>query len=175
MNDHANARQKRPTALKVQRQNVPEYLVTRAQWVLWRYVLKGERWAKVPCQPNGRNASSTDPATWSTFSAVWRAYQAGGYDGIGFALDGEPDDNGLTVAGVDLDGVVGNSAREARAREIIASLNSYTEVSPSGVGYRIFTLAHPLARSVNHDGLEFYAGPGRYLTVTGHVVEPAHA
>lgn len=175
MNDHASEHPMRPTALKVQRQNIPEYLVARAQWVLWRYVLKGKRWAKVPCQPNGRNASSTDPATWSTFDAVWRTYQAGGYDGIGFALNGALDDNGLTIAGVDIDGVKGDPEREARAHEIIAALNSYTEVSPSGAGYRIFTLAHPLARSVNHDGLEFYAGPGRYLSVTGHIVETAHA
>lgn len=96
-------------------------------------------------------------------------------DGIGFALDGAEDENGLTIAAVDMDGVIGNPEREARAGEIIAALRSYTEVSPSGAGYRIFLLAKPLARSVNHDGLEFYAGKGRYLTVTGHVMWGADA
>ena len=138
-------------------------------------MLKNGAYAKVPFQPNGQCASSTDPKTWSTFDAVWRAYQTGKYDGIGFALSGEVDENGLTVAGVDMDKVVGAPEREARAREIIGRLNSYTEISPSGTGYRIFLLAKPLSRSVAHDGLEFYAGPGRYLTVTGQFVEAAHA
>lgn len=164
----------RPIALKVRHENIPNYLVSRPQWVLWRYVLKGERWTKVPFQPSGQTASSTDRATWNTFSAVWAAYQTGKYDGVGFALNGVTDESGLTIAGVDMDGVKGNPEREARAKEIIGSLSSYTEVSPSGAGYRIFTLASPLARSVNHDGLEFYAGPGRYLSVTGHMVEFAN-
>lgn len=164
----------RPAALKVQAENIPEYLVARPQWVLWRYVLKNGKWAKVPFRPNGSTASSTDPDTWTTFAAVWEVYRAGEYDGVGFVLNGAMDENGLTVAGVDMDGVIGNPEREARADEIITTLNSYTEVSPSGAGYRIFVLAKPLGRSVNHDGLEFYAGPGRYLTVTGHVVGCAH-
>lgn len=174
MTTRANQQPRRPTALEVRHENIPSYLVSRPQWLLWQYVLRGGRWTKVPFQPSGRAASSVDSCTWATFSAVWDAYQRGGHDGIGFALNGSTDDNGLTIAGVDMDGVKGNPEREARAREIITALGSYTEASPSGRGYRIFTLAHPLARSVNHDGLEFYAGPGRYLSVTGHVVEVAN-
>ena len=30
---------------------------------------------KIPFQPNGRPASSTDPATWSDFGTVWSAYE----------------------------------------------------------------------------------------------------
>ncbi len=164
----------RPQALKVIGQNIPEILRARPQWVLWRYILKDKRWAKVPFQPSGVTASSTNASTWTAFDEVWRVYRTGGYDGVGFALNGVPDQNGLTIAAVDMDGVRGDPAREARAQEIITRLNSYTELSPSGAGYRIFTLAQPLGKSVNHDGLEFYAGPGRYLTVTGHVVEAAN-
>lgn len=174
MNDHVSKQPKRPTALEVRSENIPDYLTARRQWVLWRYVLNNEKWSKVPFRTNGTAASSTNPDTWNTFEAVWEVYLAGKYDGIGFALDGVVDDSGLTIAGVDMDGVKGNPEREARAREIIVALNSYTEVSPSGLGYRIFTLANPLARSVNNDGLEFYAGPGRYLSVTGHVVGVAN-
>jgi primase-polymerase (primpol)-like protein len=125
-------------------------------------------------------ASSTDPETWATFEDAKRAYERSlskpeyRYDGIGFALSGEVDENGLTIAAVDMDKVVGNPEREERARKIIAKLNSYTEISPSGKGYRIFLKAKPLSCPVVHDGLEFYAGLGRYLTVTGHVVGGDH-
>jgi putative DNA primase/helicase len=155
--------------------NIPKTLTAIPHWVLWRYVLKNGAYAKVPFQPNGQCASSTDPSTWSPFERVWRAYEGGGYDGIGFALNGEVDENGLTVAAVDIDKIAGDPERIARAKEIIKAIGSYTEISPSGKGVRIFLLAKPLSRSVAHDGLEFYAGIGRYLTVTGHVVGGAHA
>lgn len=163
----------RPTALPVLAANIPDCLKALPQWVLWRYVLKGGRWAKVPFQRNGDTASSTDAATWSTFPTVWSVYQGGGYDGIGIALDGAIDEDGLTLAAIDIDKVAGDQAREELAQEVIRDVASYAERSPSGNGYRIFTKAEPAAAAAAN-GFEFYAKIGRYLTVTGHAVEVNH-
>jgi hypothetical protein len=44
---------------------------------------------------------------------VKRAYQKGGYDGIGFVLDGAVDENGLTIAAIDIDKVKDDAKRIA--------------------------------------------------------------
>src|SRR5262245_7241616 len=61
-------------------------LTATPHWVCWRYVQKKKRKkpTKVPFQPNGKFASSDDPATWSSYEAVVEA--APKFDGIGFAL-----------------------------------------------------------------------------------------
>jgi hypothetical protein len=102
-------------------------------------------------------------------------HEEGQFDGVGFALSDNVDENGLTIAGVDLDKVDGNKEREDRFLDIIGTLRSYTEKSPSGQGYRIFLWARPLAKNVTHDGVEFYASQTRFLTVTGHVISPTTA
>lgn len=158
----------RPRALSVQAGNIPDMLKQQHAWVCWRYVWDGTKWRKVPFQPDRRPASSTDPATWSSFDVVMSAYGRGKFDGIGFALDGRPDDTGLVLAGVDLDDVTDSPERMEWARQIVAEFGSYTEWSPSGEGLRIFGFAKPLPRGINRDGIELYTS-GRYLTVTGHV------
>jgi putative DNA primase/helicase len=143
-------------------------------WVLWRYLNKSGKWSKVPYQPCGSTASSTDARTWTSFEDVIASYLAGGYDGVGIVLDGAQGGDGLTLAAVDIDKAIDNPGRQARAQQIIASMDSYTELSPSGQGYRIFLRARPLLAGVNRDGFEVYTS-GRYLTVTGHVVGEFHA
>ena len=96
-------------------------------------------------------ASSTDPETWSSFEDAKRTYERSlsnpkwQYDGIGIALDGEVDENGLTLAAIDIDKVSDDPKRPARANEIIKAVRSYTEVSPSAKGFRIFLRAKPCA------------------------------
>ena len=74
-----------------------------------------------------------------------RAYQTGGYDGIGFVLSDAVDENGLTIAAIDIDKVSGDPKRIARAKEIIEAIGSYTEISPSAKGLRVFLKAKPLS------------------------------
>jgi len=163
----------RPTPLAVRLENIPESLSRLNQWVLWRYFSKNEKWTKVPFQTNGKTASSSDRKTWNSFDAVVKTYKIGGYDGIGIALDGLTDEHGLTLAAVDIDKAVGNPQRDQLAKGIIKKINSYTELSPSGVGYRIFLRARPLRSGINSNGVELYTS-GRYLTVTGHVLDGHH-
>ena len=61
--------------------HVPEELRQLPQWVCWRYEERGGKPTKVPYQPKGRLASSTDPETWSRFDDVVAAYENGGFDG----------------------------------------------------------------------------------------------
>ena len=50
--------------------NIPVELRQLTQWVNWRIAQREGKPTKVPKQPSGANASSTDPRTWSTFERV---------------------------------------------------------------------------------------------------------
>src|SRR5688500_1480510 len=84
-------------------ENVPLMLRELPQWVVWQLEdgPKG-RPTKVPYQAAAirRKASSTDPATWSSFDDALAAYQANTtqLDGIGFVLTPEPG-----IVGIDID------------------------------------------------------------------------
>src|SRR5262245_47772645 len=75
----------RPVALPVLPENIPTELTERPQWVLWRYTFAKGKWTKPPYNARtGRLASSTNRATWCTFDEDLAAYQAGGWDGMGY-------------------------------------------------------------------------------------------
>jgi len=111
-------------------------LITCPQWVGWRYEVRHRKRTKIPKDPNtGRNAKSDDAATWSTFDAARAACQRHRWDGVGYvfsALD--------PFAGVDLDKCrdPATGLLEPWAIEIVETLDSYTEVSPSETGLKIF-------------------------------------
>ena len=164
-----------------------EYTAQRL-WVTWRSEKRGGRPTKVPYSPtiNGR-ASSTDPSTWATRAIVEHAVEREGYDGIGIVLAGI--DEGRHLGGIDLDSCIDAEGNVAPwARKIVERVNSYTEISPSGYGLKIFfehdpreTLAEGMRwRSAVHQpppnggkkqrGVEFYVR-GRYFTVTDKTFE----
>lgn len=120
--------------VKLNLAGIPGELRTVRQWVLWKYERrKGEQKpTKVPYQPSGRRADSTDPATWSSFNDVLVAYLRGCFAGIGIMLA-----NGLV--GIDLDHVIDPATGEVSpwASWVIAELASYTEATPSGEGFHV--------------------------------------
>lgn len=164
----------RPTYLIPNFAGFPALLCARDNWVVWKAEYRAARWTKVPFQaakPQVR-ASVTQPETWASFRVAKLAFEAGGFDGVGFVLDGTVSMAGLAIAGVDIDKVSRSSeAREAAGR-LVRRFNSYAERSPGGDGYRIFCLAKPLTRGVSRAGVEAYTAD-RYLTVTGHQVSEA--
>jgi putative DNA primase/helicase len=106
------------------------------RYVVWRYEERVGKSAKIPhvADGTGARASSTDPSTWRGFEAAERVFLAGGYDGVGFVFSpGDP------YAGVDLDDCRDpeSAALEAWARELVATLEGYAEVSPSGTGVHV--------------------------------------
>ena len=156
----------KPTYLKVFPESLPDELTRLAQWVCWRAVWRDGRWTKVPFQPDGRSAKSTDPATWREFGECLLACQSGRFDGIGFVLTRD-----AGIIGVDLDHCIDAGGNVAPwAQQAVDTLNSYTEISPSGDGLHIFVFGtFPGGMTGRRKGgVEVYA-EGRYLTVTGHV------
>lgn len=167
---------------------IPAEIQALAQWLVWRYEARqrkgskrrearqGKR-TKVPyCAFDiSRHASSTDPATWSTFTKALAAFQANSstIDGVGFVLtEGDP------FTGIDIDGCIAADGTIApEALEIVRLLDSYSELSPSGLGLRIFVRAHFLNPKTGTLGaavtpswcrkIEIYSGD-RYLTLTGN-------
>ena len=159
---------------------IPSALRDLPQWVLWRREERKGKLTKVPYTPYGSLASSIDPQTWSTFEITRKAYEKGGYDGLGFVFVRE-----LGLTAIDLDHCRDPSTGEIDgwALDIIERFNSYTEVSPSGEGVHILIKGslppgvigrkkylkgegyRPLA------GIEMYSG-GRYFTMTGDSYEP---
>lgn len=149
---------------------IPIELIELDQWVVWRLESRGGKSTKVPYGPcTGQRASVTDPGSWASFSEALGAYHEseGRLSGIGFVLSGIDG-----IGGVDIDHVrdphTGDLHPEAQA--LIDRFGSYTEVSPSGTGIRIFGLAPRMSkgRSGMYCGIkvECYSA-GRYLTVTG--------
>ncbi len=117
---------------------IPHAMRAAHQWVLWKLEKRDGKATKVPYQVNGRMASSTDPAHWSSFEAVQQVLQGNlaTYTGCGFVF--APGDD---FVGVDLDNCMDTDWQlDDWAKDVLAHLPSYTEVSPSGKGLKIFCL-----------------------------------
>jgi primase-polymerase (primpol)-like protein len=136
------------------RRTLPRQLTARPRWV--RYSKR-----KAPLTPDGLPASSTDPATWSTYTAARRS-NAG--VGLGLVLDGD----GLVC--IDLDHCLSANGLADWARGIVDRCPAtYTEISPSGDGLHLWGFGNvPRGRRIQLPGgtAEVY-GTGRFITVTG--------
>lgn len=145
----------------------PAELARRPQWVAWRLTPReGEpKPTKVPYNARtGHLASTTDPKTWASFEeAAAFCVQHEWASGVGYVLSAED-----PYVGIDLDAC--RDPRSGRiepwAKAIIKRLNSYTEISPSGTGLRIFVRGElpPHGRRRGH--IEIYS-QARFLTITG--------
>lgn len=151
---------------------VPEELRALPQWVVYKLVPKPGKPGKMDKPPfnarTGEAASSTDSDTWSTFEeAVHAASLRVEYHGIGFVFS--KDD---PYAGVDLDDCRNAETGEIAlwAREFLAILDGYAEVSPSGTGVHIIVRGSvpPAGHRRPYEGgeVEMYDW-GRFFTVTG--------
>ena len=161
-----------------------EELRDRKVWVNFVMIPKGERMTKPPVNPNTlRDGSSTDSSRWSDFETANQniGKEATIYvdgqnitatvKGVGIVLAG----SGIT--GIDLDHVVRDGKILPEAQQLILSIGSYAEMSPSGDGVHILTYgkmpekpegARNWNKIKNDDGSEYemYCD-GRYFTVTG--------
>ena len=158
---------------------MPALLKTARIWVAWDYVLLDGRWAKVPFSARLSNpsvehaadhvgrvgwwprAKSNSAATWATWDDVMSV--ADRFVGVGFMVC-------KGVCGVDLDKCVAQDGVLADwAANIVADLDGYTELSPSGRGLRILTLASKPGERCRSGQIEMYVNT-RFLTLTGHVI-----
>jgi len=152
---------------------VPADLANRAQWVAWQLLQRYDKPTKVPINAHtGGPASTADRSTWSTLTDAVEAFTTRSLDGVGFVFAGDD-----PYTGIDLDDCRNSETGEIAvwAREIIDKLCSYTEVSPSGKGVKIWVKAKLLDGARNrtkyHAGeVEIYSR-ARYFAVTGGHLE----
>ena len=145
---------------------VPGELKKLKRWVNWRAVQRKGKATKIPINPtNGEPASCADPSTWGTYDQAVERLKLEGINGIGFQL-------GAGFGGVDLD-ICRNpetGAIECWAKEIIRSLNSYSEISPSRTGVHILVKGGLPPGPRRKGNIEMY-WQGRFFTITGWHVE----
>lgn len=162
--------------------NAERELQALAQWVCWYVKHEGDRTTKPPINPNvtpsrpleQRLASPKDATTWGTYEQALHTSRY--YAGIGFMFSSS--DN---LCGIDLDKCRDPQSGQIAewARQIIALLNSYTEISPSGTGIHIIihasliTTIEKLGRTrLQHKRghVEIY-DERRYFTLTSNHLE----
>lgn len=148
----------------------PAELTAYDQWVCWHYGSRpdGKGTTKIPIDPKtGENAKPNDPGTWSSFDCA-RDYCSGHVEtiaGIGFMFSAQD-----PFVGIDLDHCIQGGEVAPWAMEVVSSLSSYTERSPSRTGLHIYCRG-VLPTGGNRKGdYEFY-DRGRYLTITGDRLE----
>jgi len=114
-------------------EKVPADLKNLRQWVCWKEVTRDGKKTKLPVTPAGKPASSTDKATWNSFGDCAAAGSM--YSGIGFVFSSED-----SFVGIDLDGCRNPQTGELEkwAKDVVLRLGTYTEVSPSGTGVKLF-------------------------------------
>ena len=138
------------------RKTIPAELTSRPRWIR-----RTSR--KVPITVGGATASSTDPATWSTYRAAARS-TAG--SGLGFVLDGD----GIVV--LDLDHCLDGDQVAPWAQGVLdAAAGCWVERSVGGDGLHVWghgRLPGGTGRRLRlGDGTVEVYGDGRYVAVTG--------
>ena len=142
--------------------NIPIELKEQNRWVLYRLYWDEKRgkYDKKPFNARtGGMAQSNNPNTWCDYETALQVVDL--YDGLGFML-------GEGIFGVDIDGV---EVRDSVVNEVITTLNSYAEISPSGKGIHVICLGSKPIGACRKANFECY-DKGRFFTVTGNVIEP---
>ena len=154
--------------------NIPDELKSQP-WGVWKAEPRLDKsgnptgkWGKAPRNPiSGINIGANQPQAFGSYEEAKQAYEEGGYTGVGVLLTGSG------IVGIDLDDC--RSLMKARP-EIVEWLEKaidggiYCEKSPSGKGFRLFTLGQlPIGCPKRHGSLEIYDDV-RFLSVTGHQI-----
>lgn len=147
-------------------ENIPAQLREYPNWVCFQFVPDPSRPKprKVPIDPKtGKWALPNNPDTWSDFNTALSV--VGNYDGLGFMFGNSP------FFGVDLDDIYKELHDYIKGDmnivgEFVDTLQSYTELSPSGAGIHIICRG-TLPPGYRHKApVEMYES-GRFFTVTG--------
>ncbi len=142
------------------------------QWIVWRKgpVNKQGKFDKIPISPRtGKAISGThDSGVYlqraGTFQEALDAQKRLKASGLGFVLSkNDP------FVGVDIDNCLGNGGDPGAVVEIVEQFDSYTEVTPSGKGLRIFCKGKlPEGAKTNPEGNEYEIYDcKKFLTITG--------
>src|SRR6266581_1585038 len=137
-------------------------LLPYPHFVVWKYTMEQRKLKKRPFSPRTHlPAKTNDPSTWTDVNTALKALGTGCYNGIGFVFS-ETD----PFTGTDLDAcVLKDGSIAAWAQEIITTLSSYTEYSPSKLGVHLLTQAALQGAGRKIGNVEMYA-EGRFFTLT---------
>lgn len=150
------------------------------RWAPWRaeWNERKQKWTKIPHRAsNPQYGLSNKNATgWVSFDEAMAVYLANPdkFAGVGYLMTGP---HGIT--GVDMDNcrdpVTG--AISEWAADLVAQLDTYTEVSPSGTGLHAMVASDVAQDWTNHEqGIEVYGGnEARFLCITGQRVPGSRA
>ena len=150
-------------------------LMALPQWVNWKYERRpgATKCTKVPYQPSGAHASSTDTSTWHSFEECKTAYiqgvAEGKFDGVGFVTS--PND---TFVLMDYDHVLPAGLPMCDwARHIVEAAKReglYVETSVSGEGIHVIGHGPQGFKGRKQNDAELYCNV-RFFTITGHSSE----
>jgi putative DNA primase/helicase len=144
--------------------NIPEELKSES-FMLWRYEERDGRMTKPPLNPHtGFRGDVTDPIQWADYDAALSAHQSGRYRSNGISVVVHPNSE---LVGLDLDHCIVDGKFSEEAQEILDGVCSYSEISPSGEGIRIFLYGKLPEKGRRRGPIECY-GDARHLTVTGN-------
>ncbi len=168
--------------------NLPKDIARRGLYCVWRYEEdKDGRITKVLYQPeNGYHAKTNDIHTFSSLETARYAWKHNNkYDGIGILISREVS---AGVSAIDIDHCIDeDGVISDMAFDIVRTMVSYTERSPSGHGLRIlFNAGGKFTRNdyrekyyiMNHPiGLEVYVSgvTNKFVTLTGDTLHAVNA
>jgi putative DNA primase/helicase len=146
---------------QVKLENVPQVLKSKKQWILWKYKLIGDKLTKIPINPKTlKNASTTDPSSWTSFDFC--ITKLSGKFGLGFVFAGK-------TVGIDIDHVFENETSFKVDQILSRFSNTYIEYSPSGLGFHIFCVGKKTTDRCKNTKFDFeYYDQKRFFTFTGN-------
>lgn len=153
-------------------EKVARELQEDGKFCYWRYEDRGrKKLDKVPYRLNGALGDPSDIRAFSDFKDIVQGF-SNRYSDIGMGVFGR-------FAAVDIDDCLYNGKLSDLAQDVVDTLDTYTEISPSGHGVRLIGFVDNFDYDTNRyyinnrkAGLEVYV-PGctkRFLTITGNVL-----
>lgn len=141
---------------------IPQEMRQVNNWICWRAEPDPKSHSgikKLPVNPiTGRNASTNNPETWSSFADAVNA--APRFSGIGFVFAGSG------FFGIDIDDMPLDSEE---VREIVNAMQTYTERSQSGNGLHLIARGSLPGDDMRRGKIEMYA-KNRYFVMTGNQI-----
>ena len=117
--------------------DLPRSLTDGHLFCVWKYETRDGKPTKVPYSPTNYGSTSTrakssDPATFADFETARNYFNAYPFDGMGIGFFGN-------LVGIDIDHCIDKNVGTISplAMRIATTINSYTEISPSGDGLHI--------------------------------------
>lgn len=150
------------TGIRQLASDIPSGMKSRSQWVLWRHDEDG----KVPVNEAAVPCDATAPRNWLSYSEAVDAAAESDASGIGFYFsENDP------FIGIDIDDCLSEGGHfSATASDILARIDSYSEISPSGTGIHIYARGVVPDGKIRSEAIEMYQN-GQFLTVTENHIE----